>query len=91
MNTDTKPKVTATPTDWTDQRCEDLGMLEELLNTASSLGTSSPFIRNVERVIELAGKLNRSNREERRASFAQFLDNLALRDRFPNSNIDKVK
>lgn len=77
-------KQKATPTDWTDDRCDDMDILIKLLNEVKSLNSGSHFITRVQECIGMAEALTAYDYQKNtRIPFADFLNKLCIKDRFP--------
>lgn len=69
---------------WDELRCEEYGLLETLLSEVSALNRGSHAIERMQKCIEIAERLNRTNLDSGRMSFCAFLRDLARKDRFPD-------
>jgi hypothetical protein len=67
---------------WDNARCIELERLQELLTTVASINNGSNVLGNLARCIEIAELLHRFDLGSGRASFNQFLRDLAIDDRF---------
>lgn len=71
--------------DWTDDRCDELRMLRELLSEARTLNHGSNIIGRIQRCEELAEKLGLTDMNIPKDSFINFLFILARKDRVNSS------
>jgi hypothetical protein len=68
---------------WTDERCKQFDKLEQLVNVASMLNHSSPFLGRAQDCIDLAEELRKWDLDNRKPSFLSFLREQIIEDRFP--------
>lgn len=67
---------------WDDRRCAELKLLAELVREAGSLDSGNRVLWRIARCIEIAALLSRTDWDTGRRSLLQFLDELAIADRF---------
>lgn len=66
---------------WTDDRCEELDNLGELLRSVASINSGSGCLERIARCIDLAGSLLYEDLNRGRESFYHFTRRLAIEDR----------
>lgn len=69
---------------WDESRCEEYELLETLLSEVSSLNRGSHVIERMQKCIDIAERLSRTDLNSGRDSFVRFLLKEALKDRFPD-------
>jgi hypothetical protein len=69
------------PVTWTDDRCNELELLGQLLREVSSINHANNCLERIARCIELAEKLGRDDFFTCRDSMLTFLRGLAIADR----------
>jgi hypothetical protein len=66
---------------WTNERAEELRELEHLLHEIQAINRGSHVIERLQRCIELADKLDKTDIGRRHQSFVAFLRDLCIEDR----------
>lgn len=67
---------------WDETRCEELSVLERLIREVSAINNGNRCLERIGECIALAEKLSRTDYENSHKSFQQFLNDLAIEDRF---------
>ena len=70
---------------WTDERCEQLQTLREVLWLANGLNHSSGTAQNIMKLAEKTERLIRANMDVPTPSFLSFLNDLAVEDRLESA------
>ena len=82
---DTVSRIEVNPnTVWDSSRCDEMDKLEALLHEVVAINSGNRCLERIALCISLAESLQRTDRERTRRSFVQFLNDLALKDRFPD-------
>lgn len=66
---------------WTDDRCEELESLGELLRSVANINSGSGCLQRIARCIDLAESLLHEDLDRGRESFYRFTRRLAIEDR----------
>lgn len=78
--------MTATPTDWTDERCAEAEKLERLIGLCRSFNQCHGCLARLAEIEQMASKLSSTDfTKDARSSFMSFLRELAIKDRFPEA------
>jgi hypothetical protein len=76
---------------WTDDRCTELDKFRELLTEVQSINRGSHILERLARCITIAEALDKVDLQRARASFYQFLNDLAVEERSDAAHAPSTK